>query len=387
MKRKLLSIIFIGLIAFISVSVLAVDNTTSVKPVLDLTVNGAQNARIGDGGTLTFTAKVTNSYTPGDTVTWSSLLDDSNHNHTYTSTLNNEGIAVLTLTYDELKHYAAETKDYVMQASYNTNEGVITNKVKFGLLGENPAVVFADPAFDIEVSLNDPIHFKAQTYLGAESTLLHLTWECSESNRLSTGYACPANDAEEADIAYKATGTYTIKATVIDQDGKSDYAIVRIKVVNDPPEVSLKTNKNPNLYEVSETATVSFTASDKFGTVNIIKWGCSNDGNIIYDNAKVLDPALSKTTTNIMIDLPNFETDSYKCSFKAVDDDAEEGVTSIVFKTHIPAQESTPPTEIKTDTKEETKKENAKTGDFIHIYVMMFIVSCIALCILRKRYN
>jgi len=378
MKRKLLLIIFIGLITFISVGVFAANNTTPVKPVIGLSVNDAKNARIGSSGTLTFEARVINSYTPGDIVTWSSEIGAEHY--TSTSTLNNEGIAVLSLSYADLSALVMTGSEYVMQASYNTSEGVITDEVKYGVVGENPAVVFTEYASDIEASLNDPIHLKAQTYRGSDSVSLNLTWTCGEVAKLSPGYTCPADNTEDADLAYKSVGTYTITTTVRDNDDKVGTASIRINVVNDPPKVSLKTNKNPNLYEVSETATVSFTASDKFGTIQKIMWGCSNDGNIIYDNEKIFDPSIQKTTTNVTIDLPDFETDSYKCSFKAVDDDAEEGVTSIVFKTKLPVQESTTPTDT-------TKTDNPKSGDFIHIYVMMFIVSSIGIVTLRKRYN
>ena len=107
-------------------------------------------------------------------------------------------------------------------------------------------------------------------------------------------------------------------------------------------------------------------------------WGCSNDGNIDYDNEKIFEPSIQRGTTSVTINLPNFETDSYKCSFKATDDDGEEGIASIVFKTNLPVQQPTPT--------EPTKAENPKTGDFIHIYVAMFIVSYIGLYMLKKRY-
>jgi hypothetical protein len=377
MKRKLLLIIFIGLIAFMSISVFATDNTTSVKPDIELGVNDVKNVRIGSSGTLTFKARVTNSYTPGDIVTWSSEIGAEHY--TSTSTLNNEGIAELSLTYADLSALVFAGSEYVMQASYNTSEGVITDEVKYGVVGENPAVVFTEYASDIEASLNDPIHLKAQTYRGSDSTSLSVNWTCEEATKLSAGYSCPGIDTEDANIAYKSVGTYTITTTVRDNDDKVGTASIRIKVVNDPPKISLSTNKNSDLYEVSETATVSFTASDKYGTIHKIMWGCSNDGNIDYDNEKNFDPAKKKETTSVTIDLPDFETDSYKCSFKAVDDDAEEGVASVVFKTHIPSQEPTPT--------EPTKAENPKTGDFVHIYVMLFIVSSIGIATLRKRYN
>ena len=106
-------------------------------------------------------------------------------------------------------------------------------------------------------------------------------------------------------------------------------------------------------YEVGDTATVSVSASDKFGTVKKIMWGCSSDGNIAYDSEEVFDPSLSSLDTDVTINLPNVETNSFECSFKAIDDDEEEGVASVTFTTNLPAQQTggdddnvnTPPTE------------------------------------------
>ena len=382
MKRKILLFSIICLIASISISAISANNTTEIEPTLTLSVNGNMNTRIGVGDTFTFTATVSDSYSAGDIVTWYSELD--NYTYTSTSTLNSGGVAVLSLSYNDISQYLTGMDEYVMQASYNLDGEVITDRVKFGILKENPSIIFIDNPFGLTVSVNDPIHLKTQTYPGPNSTSLTVTWSCSDPSKMPPGYFCPYYNAEEGDISYKTVGTYTINATVTDNDSKVGTTTFNIIVVNDPPEVSLATNKDSDSYEITETATVSLTASDKYGTIQKIMWGCSNDGNIDYDNEKIFEPSRKRETTSVTIDLPDFETDSFECSFKATDDDGEEGIASVVFKTNLPVQQPTTPMET---TKTEEKKENPTTVDFIHIYVSMFIVSCIGLYVLRKRYD
>ena len=316
---------------------------------IGLDVNGDKNARIGEGESLVFTATITDAVLAPKKVKWTWNLDDTQKS----TNVDTNGVATVTYTYEQLKTLATAGNEYVMTVSYTENGANVSAQVKFGIRGDDPSIIFTEPAFDDTVSLNDPVALKVKAYPGKASTDLVIKWTCTNSDKIATGYTCPATDTKEADIAYKAVGSYTITATVTDQDGKTGTASTKVIVVSDPPTIDATTDSKTNEYKINSIVTVRASASDKYGTINQIKWGCSN-GMVVFDNDTTFNyPINSVSDVPLKIQLPSAEVSAFRCIFKAIDDDAEEGLDTLTFKTILD-----PPT-VHLSTKKDTVKINS----------------------------
>ena len=327
------------------------EQTITIKATkIAVDVNGDKNARIGEGETLIFTAEISDAIPAPKKVTWSWDLDDSKK----TADVDENGKATITYTYDQLKDLATAGKEYLMTVSYTENGADVKAQVKFGIRGDDPSIIFTEPAFDDTVSLNDVVAFKVKSYLGKASTSLIIKWSCTNSDKLAAGYACPADDTEEANIAYKDVGTYTITVTATDQDGKFGTASTKIIVISDPPTIDVTTESKTNEYKINSIVTVKASVSDKFGAINKIEWGCSN-GMVSYDYKKDIDPPTAAISDiALQLTLPGAEVNNHRCIFRATDDDGEQGYDTLIFKTLLD-----PPT-IRLNTKRDTVKVNSQ---------------------------
>ena len=127
-------------------------------------------------------------------------------------------------------------------------------RVPFGLLGENPAVVFVEPALDGSFGVDEAIAFKVLGYKGRNSEILTLRWQCA-GTQLSTGYSAPANNTTEATLAFREAGDHRVTVTVADQDGKSGTGTIVVHVV-EPPE-SIQSFSVTNSYAPPPAVTLS----------------------------------------------------------------------------------------------------------------------------------
>ena len=331
-------------------------NTTKLEQTITvmatkiaLDVNGLKNDRIGEGDKLTFTATISDAIPAPKKTIWSWSVDDTKK----TVDVDENGRATITYTYEQLKNLLTAGSEYVMTASYTENGANVKAQVKFGIRGDNPTIFFTEPAFDDTVSLNDAVTFKVKTYEGKSTTSMTVKWSCPNSDKLSSGYVCPANDTKEASIAYKAVGTYTITAIVTDQDGKADTTSTKIIVISDPPSIKVSTESNTNEYKIHSIINIKASASDKFGTIQKIEWGCSN-GTPAYDNSKEFEtPGSSVSDVPLQIILPGTEQKNLPCYFRVTDDDGEHGDTTLYFTTLLD-----PPT-VRLATKKDTVKINS----------------------------
>ena len=318
---------------------------------LNLTVNGAQNARIGTDGKLDFVVKVIGAYPAAENVTWSWNI--GNGEKTKKTAVGEDGSATISLTYDEIAS-AGPDKDFFMKVKYSENGADVSAQVKFGTLGDNPAVVFTEPSFENTVSINDPLHFKVQTYKGNKSETLTLAWNCGSN--LSAGYTCPTT-AEETDLAFSKVGTYKVAAKVTDNLGNIGSDTVVVNVVADPPSINVSTKNKNNEYKIGSSVDVDYNAKDKFGTINQIKWGCNN-GNVIFDHNKTFDSPAASVSGSIKVEFPGGldvkDRTEHTCIFKAIDDDNEEASDTITF---ILLRD--PPT-VRLATKKDTVKINSE---------------------------
>lgn len=291
---------------------------------IDLTVNGTQKARISDTGTLTFNAVLTGAFPAPKNVTWE--WDIEGNASSEKGTVEN-GAATLELTFDKLAG-AQGGKDYIMTVSYTENGANVQDQVKFGILDNNPAVIFTEPGLGTTLSINDPLNFKLQTYMGLGSSVLTLSWNCDAG--LSDGYTCPTTETD-AILAFKTTGEHKIIATAVDDQSLSGSDTVIVTIVPDPPSISAESDGST--YKINTVVPVKVSATDKFGTVNQIQWGCSN-GKVSFDfDTTFATPRKALSDVPLQVQLPGAETDNYRCIFKAIDDDGEEGMDTLTFKT------------------------------------------------------
>ena len=311
------------------------------RPRITLSVNNEKsNDRIASDQTLTFTATVRRDsriQTPPSTVTFSHRIDGTLYEDTI-SLVN--GVATYTLSYDALTSAGAvPNTNYTMTATY-AEDGIteVTDQVRFGILGgTSPAVIFTEPGAVYTVSPNDAVALKIKTFQGATPGSLTVRWTCERTNQLSAGYTCPANDTKEASLAYRVAGTYNLTVTVTDTDGHTGTDTIAIQVVDDPPYVSAF--NIPDEFEPGTTATAYVVASDKFGTINQLEWGCSDDDNIVFDQTFDVDPPAASIRHEITTQLPNVESDAHHCMFRAIDDDDQVSTPyDLVFRTRNHSQ-------------------------------------------------
>ena len=323
---------------------------------MTLNANGGQNTRIGKDEKINFVAKVIGAYPAAKSVTWT--WDLGAGAKTQTTKVLDDGTTSFTFNYSDIAAIKPDS-DYVMKATYKENGANVSAEVYFGLLGNNPTVIFTEPNKNTKVSLNDPIHFKAIAYKGQESSSLNLSWNCGSN--LSAGYACPSKaniedkQSSEKDLAFSTVGKHTVTLTIEDNLGNKSSKAITIEVISDPPTVTATTDSKTNAYKINASVTVNVSASDKYGNINKIKWGCSNGNILDYKEISLETPAKAITDYPITITLPGEETTKYKCNFIAVDDDEEASTpASITFTALIDK-----PT-VKLATKQDSVKINSK---------------------------
>ena len=241
---------------------------------------------------------------------------------------------------------------------------------------ENPAVNFIEPTVDTTiVSINDSIPLKIGVTPGDATTSYLVRWSCENPSRLSSGYTCPADNTEEASIAYKTTGTYRITATVTDNNDRSSNATILINVVSDLPTITASTSNNSNEFPVNSNVAINIAASDQYGIITKLEWGCANGTTPVF-NSEYVVPVLQKDVNHeIEMGLPGVATENYICLFRAFDDDG--GISNafpLVLKTFVlPSAQDT--TEIAApDTGAMTKSKDYANTEIIPVVVVATIL-------------
>ena len=384
MKKKFC--LLLTALTFLASHILALSNTfaidTYIKPSILLSVNGQMNDIIKSSEELKFVARLSGDYSPTESITWS--WNAGNGDQTQTTAITN-GTATLTLAYSDLSVVIPE-KNYFMNAEYSDTKTTTSAQVPFSIMGDRSAVIFIEPGISDTFSINDPIHLKIKTVLGggAES-ISSIKWNCSGGN-ISAGYTCPADNTKEAEISFRKAGTYEITVTITDNKDAGNTAKTTINVINDPPKVEVQTDKNPNDYRPGDTAKVKVFANDKYGTINKIEWGCSENDTISFDGSYILStPTSSVKDYEIDLSLPNIIIDNYQCKFRVTDDDGEQGFATIVFKTSLPTSTEVVDAQDIPDAPESgavTKESGSVTEDFapfITLIVLAGIVTIVSL--------
>lgn len=292
---------------------------------MNLLVNGNSAAMINQIDPLVFTASVENLNPPSDSVVWTWIIG----NETFTrTTLITDGVATLTLDADAIEN-EEEGVFYDMHAE--TQNQTAKAKVRFGFIGNDPVVYFSSPKTETTVSMNDTIRFTVIGQAGALASSYDLTWECDSP--LTSSYSCPTNTTTNNTLlAWSNIGEKKVIIKIADDNSGIAYDTMKVTVISDPPTVKIKSTADTLTKKINATETIEVTASDKYGTIDSLQWGCSN-GVVAFDNAiSFTSTPLESITKNISILLPGIESNAYKCIVKAFDDDKETALDTIYFR-------------------------------------------------------
>lgn len=212
-----------------------------------------------------------------------------------------------------------------------TQDGVKSNTVKFGILGNDPIIYFEKPSNDTTITLNDAITFSIFLYTGeGGSGDATITQTGDGSNRNFSGGTIPSG--EDQTIHWSKAGQK--KIIVSYTNGKTVNDTLRVNVIEDPPSIRVTTGEIDNRHKINSFVDMTVSASDKFGTVNKIEWGCSNNLTLLtFDESIVLtDPAKSVSDIPISVHMPGEAADDYKCVVRAIDDDDQASSDTLHFK-------------------------------------------------------
>ncbi len=295
---------------------------------IDLKVNGQATSMISEEGSFLFEASVGNVRPLPDSVSWICTIEGKQFT-VPRSPVGTDSIAKMTISASDVMASGAVPGNlYTMRAS--VLNGTVVDSVRFGFLGENPNVYFLTPKRDTSVSMNDPLFFSVESFPGADATIRSIAWNCAST--LSDGLACPSASANSATLAWKSVGDKKVVVTLTDSENRTARDSMIVRVVSDPPSVSVKTDADTVRQKINAKLKYAVSASDKFGTVNSLEWGCgTNAAKIAFDSSASIQPGKT-VSAQIGVSLPKEETDAYKCIVRATDDDGEQGFDTLYFR-------------------------------------------------------
>lgn len=295
---------------------------------IELKVNGQATSMISEDGEFRFEAVVGNVKPLPDSVSWICTIAGKQYELPPTE-VEGDSVARAVLSAADVKNEGAVPGNlYTMRAA--VLGGTVMDSVRFGFLGENPNVYFLTPKRDTAVSLNDSLFFSVESFPGAGAEIRSIAWKCDAT--LSDGYACPGVSADSATLAWKSVGTKKILVTLTDSENRTAKDSITVRVVSDPPSVSIKADADTIRQKINASLKFSVVASDKFGTVNALEWGCgTNAAKISFDSSALIQPG-KNVSAEIHVTLPKEETNAYKCIVRATDDDGERGFDTLHFR-------------------------------------------------------
>lgn len=294
---------------------------------MELTVNGQATSMISSDQEFHFKANVSKVHPLPDTVYWTCTIEGKKYAVAPTAVKNDTAGFVL-LAKDLIG--AVNGTLYTMYAS--VANGTVTDSVRFGILGDDPSVFFLTPQTGISVTMNDTLRFTLQAFPGKDATIKSIVWTCPST--LSDGYSCPTAgaDALEGLLAWKTVGTKKVVATLTDSEGRTAKDTLTVQVISDPPTVAIKTSADTVRQKINAELSYTVSATDRYGTVEAIEWGCgTNAANIQFKSSASVTAAKTVSAT-MNVTLPSAETNAYKCIVRATDDDGEFGYDTIFFR-------------------------------------------------------
>ena len=289
---------------------------------ITLTVNGKTSIMINAANSLTFTAKVNNALPMPDSLTWQTTA----RKKTFRTPIV-DSVATLTIHKTDLDDNNTGVF-FTMQAS--TDDGLVTNSVRFGYYSNGPSIYFESPSSDTTISKNDTILFALSAFANntdENDKTFTLTWNCNGKTPCITG-----NDTTGS-YSWADVGQQKLIVTIKNNSNETASDTLTVNVVADPPTIRVKQEGNDNRHKINSDVDITVSASDKFGTIDRIEWGCSNGAMLTFDEQKKIDPpAKSVNDVPVKLHMSGTATENYRCIVRVVDDDGETASDTLQFK-------------------------------------------------------
>ncbi|MCF0216077.1 MAG: hypothetical protein HUK21_06345 [Fibrobacteraceae bacterium] len=299
----------------------AVDATT-----LNLLVNEKTSSMLPATREHNFKATIVNNTTV-DSLIWITNVPEAKSfktkvDSTYSSTLviNNEFVT---------KNLPKLNPGTLYNMQVMTPDSVYSNVVRFGFLGDGPALYFEYPSNDTSITINDVVNYAIYVdpnNVDPDNMDYELTWVCTPNEK------CPTGKALTGALSWTKAGKYKIAVTIKNLANKTQSDTLVINVIPDPPAVSIDTDQDLKKVKINGKDTLRVTANDKYGTIKDISWICTK-GSALDGFVSVSGLTEAKNVSlNIPITLPGDTASNVKCIVRATDDDGEVAYDTAYYK-------------------------------------------------------
>ena len=293
--------------------------------LITLSINGNTSKMANSTQPITFSAKVENAVPMPDSLIWETNIEDS---PTLMSKVNPlDSTATLSI---EKKLFPSLQTGVFYEMVAKTKDNIVTNKVRFGFYEDGPIVYFESPNNDTNISINDVIPytiFADGNNTDPDDKSYTLGWSCDN------GTPCPTGNAPEGNISWGTPGQKKFIVTITNASNEKRKDTLVVNVVSDPPTIQVSSESLDNRHKINSSVNLLVSASDRFGTIQKIDWGCTNGSMVTFDNNTTFDtPKKSITNEAITVLMPGTATENYKCIVKVTDDDNETANDTITFK-------------------------------------------------------
>jgi len=294
-----------------------------VATTLSLDVEG-QTSKLADSETLKFNAKVNNASPMPETIYWVTNISKAD---TFKVAVK-DGAATLNLKKSELPSSVQTGRFYEMTAYTSQKGGVKSNTVRFGFLGDGPAIYFYEPSNDTTISLNDEIKIKVESIANntdPDDQTATITWKCVDEK------SCISDNAKEGTYSWSTAGTKKIIVKIVNAGDKDAYDTLIVNVVKDPPSIKISSDVNKDRIKIKSKLDIKVNASDKYGTINEIKWGCGKDKAVLSKDSTLKEPQKTISNGIITVEMDTIATNNYKCAVQVIDDDGQTSSDTLTF--------------------------------------------------------
>ncbi len=290
---------------------------------IHIAVNNNTTALLDDESAFTFTAEASET-SAADSLTWVSdapgFKSISHKMKAFKDTLKfKNGAEIGTLE---------GGKFYEMYAM--TPSGVKSNVVRFGILSNDPVIYFEKPESDTSITINDEITFSVFFFAGKGGTGVPTVKTSGDGFSRNLDEVTIVSQQNET-VSWSKVGKKKIFVSFKNGTVEVKDSLV-VNVVEDLPKIKILSDDAGKKKKINSGSEITFTATDKYGTVQKIEWGCTNGATVLaYDPLTITPGDTVKGAVSVV--LPGEATKSFKCVFKATDDDGETSADSLFFET------------------------------------------------------
>ena len=294
--------------------------------LITLSIDGKTSKMVNSSQSITFTAKVENAIPMPDSLIWETNITGAETFHTKVN--QDDSVATIIISKDSLPTDIETGIFYSMQAK--SKDGIASNTVRFGFFDDGPVVYFEIPANDTSVSINDVIPYTIcadGNNTDPTDKTFTLTWVCDG------GTPCPTDNSLNGSISWSTPGKKSFTVSIANSTNDEHQDILHVNVVRDPPTIQVSSESMDNRHKINSSVELRVSASDKYGTIEKISWGCTNGTMVTFDyDTTFTDSPKSITNVPITVLMPGTASDNYKCIIKATDDDGESANDTVYFR-------------------------------------------------------